>query len=129
MLEGCSPNPDLGVLRRGQNLQTTVSTNIGNNAFAASCAGQSGNERVIAFSIPQQMDIDLQWMQSGDHVFGLYEEDGGNCDETPVSCFDPVGSASGSTTFPRVPPGDYLILLDAVDPGDEGSVTFRLTGR
>jgi len=129
MIEGCSPDPVLGVLRRGSNLQTVVSTNIGTNAFEASCANQSGNERVIAFSIPQQMDIDLQWMQTGDHVIGLYEEAGGNCDETPVACFDPVGSPSGSTTFPRVPPGDYLILLDAVDPGDEGSVTLRLTGR
>ena len=77
----------------------------------------------------QQLDIDVQWSQTGDHVIALYEESGSNCDDAPISCFDPVGAAVGSTTFSRVPPGDYLILLDAVSPGDEGNVTLRLTGR
>jgi hypothetical protein len=55
-------------------------------------------------------------------------EQGGACTANPVSCFDPGGVATGSHTFARVGPGDFVLIVDAYNPGDEGGADFVLTG-
>ncbi|MEM9194711.1 MAG: DUF4215 domain-containing protein [Myxococcota bacterium] len=128
--EGCAPAQDLGPLSVGGMIGASVNTTAGTSIFRASCAGPaSGREQVIAFNLPTAADLDLSWTQSGDHVFGLFRELGGDCDENPFSCHDPVGAITGTNTFTRVPAGDYLMIVDAHDPGDEGMVNFSLRAR
>ncbi|MDY0000335.1 MAG: DUF4215 domain-containing protein, partial [Polyangia bacterium] len=128
-VSGCSPNQDLGTLVIGNPVAAAADTTTGTEVFEAGCGGTSGAEIILAFQLSATADLDLGWSQSGDHVFSLLRESGGDCDESPIACYDPVGAASGSTTFPRLSAGSYLILVDAFDPGDEGLVNLILTAR
>ena len=128
--EGCAPNEDVGALAPGASLMRTFDTRIGTSRNRAACAGpMSGSEHVIAFNLTSSATLDVGWSQAGDHVFGLFQELGGNCDEHPVACHDPVGAGMGSTSFPRLAPGNYVMVIDAHDPGDEGRVTLTLSAR
>ena len=128
--EGCAPNEDVGTLAPGASLMRTFDTRIGTSRNRAACAGpMSGSEHVIAFNLTSSATLDVGWSQTGDHVFGLFQELGGNCDEHPVACHDPVGAGMGSTSFPRLAPGNYVMVIDAHDPGDEGRVTLTLSAR
>jgi cysteine-rich repeat protein len=126
-VSGCEPDLDLGTLTQSNPAPAAVDTTTGNAIFEAGCAGQSGQERVVAFGLADPADLELTWSQSGDHVLSLLLEDGGDCDETPIQCHDPTGAATGTVSFPRLQPGNYLILVDAYDPGDEGQVSLNLT--
>jgi hypothetical protein len=127
VIEGCSPDVDFGTIPLEATETTTVDTASGTDIYQVDCGGGGGRERVIAFELTGAADLELQWEQTGDHVFGLFEERGGACDTTLVSCFDPFGDADGITVFPRLQPAPYLLIVDAFDPGDEGSVTVWLT--
>lgn len=130
LFEGCAPSEDLGTLRAGDSLARTVMTATGTARNRAVCAGPvSGQEVVLAFRLETEATVDLGFMQGGDHVFGLFAERGGNCDETPVACHDPVGVPMGTTTFPRLAAGRYVLIVDAHDPGDEGTVALTLSAR
>lgn len=128
-LDGCAPEPDLGSLRRGTTVTGMVDTRGGTNLYRAGCAGMSGRERVLAFRLEEMANVELAWNQTGDHVFSITEERGGTCDEFPVSCHDPTGAATGTTVVNRLRPGTYLVLVDAHDPGNEGTAEVRLTAR
>ncbi|HJL16005.1 MAG TPA: DUF4215 domain-containing protein [Sandaracinaceae bacterium LLY-WYZ-13_1] len=129
--EGCRPSEDVGILvPGGAAVMRTFDTTGGTDRNRAACAGDpSGREHVLAFQLDRTADVEASWSQAGDHVLGLFSELGGNCDENPVACHDPVGMASGSTTFPRLGPGRYVLVVDAHDPGDEGRVTLTLSAR
>jgi hypothetical protein len=128
LLEGCSPDEDLGTVMTGMTLAATVNTLSGGRLFDAGCSSsRAGRERVIAFNVDRERDVTIAWNQTGDHVFGLFEERGGDCDENPAGCHDPAGMAAGSHTFRRLSPGGYLMIIEANSPGDEGNVTLRLT--
>jgi hypothetical protein len=115
----------------GELTSTTVTqsfnTNSGTEYYEPGCTGISGRERVIAFSLDQESDVTLDWTQSGDHVFGLMFEGGGACDENQAACYDPYRAPAGSTTFNRLAAGDYILIVDAHDPGGEGFVKVDLT--
>jgi cysteine-rich repeat protein len=129
ILEGCEPDVDLGVLRAGGTLSAMVDTRAGTDVYRAGCAARvSGRERVIAFETTMNMNLTLEWTQTGDHVFGLNFEAGGACDETPFACHDSDGDTTGMTRFLRLPADRYVLIVDAHDPGGEGTVMVRLTG-
>jgi len=129
-MEGCAPSVDVGQIPVGVTRMASVNTMGGTAVFSAGCSGTPGGaEQVIAFELPATADLDISWMQSGDHVIGLFREAGGNCDDTPIACHDPVSMAAGSATFPRLPAGRYLVIVDAHDPGDEGVVNLGITAR
>jgi hypothetical protein len=129
VIEGCVPDGDLGTLRRGSTLTGVADTVGAPDLYEAGCAGESGGERVLGFNLAAMADVDLSFDQMGDHVYALYAEVGGFCDETPVACHDPASMPSGMTTFRRLAAGSYLLVVDAFDPGDEGTATVRLTAR
>ena len=96
--------------------------------YDTGCASQdTGSEHVLAFVLDAAGDLRLDWTQTGDHVFGLYAERGGECVEHAIDCFDPAVAPTGSTAFPRLEPGNYLLITDAFAPGSEGDVTVGLT--
>jgi cysteine-rich repeat protein len=130
VLEGCQPATDLGALRTGTTASWMGSTTMGTAIYRAGCAASvSGRERVVAFQVTSTVDLEVGWTQTGDHVLGLYREAGGACDETPFACHDPAGATTGITTFRRLDPGNYVMIVDAHDPGEEGTVSLRLTPR
>ncbi len=131
VIEGCNPDVDLGVMAIDATEMVERDTVEGTDLYVAGCGAGSGRERVIAFELETEARLDLSWEQTGDHVFGLFREYGGACDNTPLDCFDPTGEQSGTTAFPRLQPGMYLLIVDAFDPevGDEGLVTLWLTPR
>jgi cysteine-rich repeat protein len=124
---GCSPAEDLGPLTLLAPEVTSVNTAAGTNVFRAGCSGASGREQVLAFQLTGSADLELGWSQAGDHVFSLLRESGGDCDDSPIACFDPTGASTGTTTFPRLSAGSYLMMVDAFAPGDEGLVNLILT--
>jgi hypothetical protein len=129
-IHGCSPDEDLGLLRPGTVARTRLDTRAGSRMFTAGCAGDpSGLERVVAFQLDAEHDVRVTWDQTGDHVIALMREDGGNCDEHPISCHDPTATPVGSVDFRRLPAGTYLIMADAHDPGDEGTVVLTVEAR
>jgi cysteine-rich repeat protein len=129
ILEGCEPDIDLGTLGAGGTLTAMVDTRAGTDVYRAGCAARiSGRERVIAFETLMNTNLTLEWTQTGDHVFGLNFEAGGACDETPFACHDSDGMTTGSTRFLRLPAARYVLIVDAHDPGGEGTVMVRLTG-
>jgi cysteine-rich repeat protein len=126
-IHGCSPDEDLGLLRPGVATRTTVNTRAGSRMFDAGCAEEpSGLERVVAFQLDGTHDIRVGWDQTGDHVIALNREDGGTCDEHPISCHDPTALPTGTVDFRRLRAGTYLLLIDAQEPGDEGVVDLTI---
>ncbi len=122
-IHGCEPDEDLGMLGPGTITRTSVNTRSGSRMYDAGCAGEpSGLERVVAFQLRDERNITVSWDQTGDHVIALLREDGGTCDEHPISCHDPMGAPVGSVDFSRLAAGTYLIMVDAHDPRDEGTV-------
>jgi cysteine-rich repeat protein len=126
-VHGCAPDVDLGLLRAGTVASTSVTTLGALEIYDAGCAGDpTGSERVVAFRLGSTRDVTLSWSQTGDHVFALMEEGGGECDDHQISCHDPTGSTTGSVTWRRLAAGSYLVMVDAYGPGDEGSVSLTL---
>ncbi len=126
LFQGCLPDYELGSLPVGVTDGANFNTSLGGSVFEAGCSGQSGAEVVVGFTLPTDANVQLDFTQTGDHVFELGEEGGSRCDDYPVSCYDPVGVSSGSHTFARLTAGNYVILSDAYDPGDEGMVDLTL---
>jgi len=126
-LEGCIPDRNLGLLQPGDSIALAGDIGAGSDIYEVGCGGESGRERVISFSLDSQQTVVLKYKQEGDHVFGLYEELGGDCDANMVDCHDPEGSSTGKATFTRVGPGNFLIIVDAYEPGTEGVVQGTLS--
>ncbi|MCP4676644.1 MAG: hypothetical protein GY854_14245 [Deltaproteobacteria bacterium] len=129
---GCIKDNDLGTLlpssSGGGPVPFNAITTAGINAYEAGCGGESGNEIVIGFSLDQQRNVTLEWSnQVGDHVFGIFEDRGGSCDSSQVDCYDPFGATDGSITFNRIAAGNYVLIVDAYDPGAEGSIDLVLS--
>jgi hypothetical protein len=115
------------LLPRGSSTFTSVVTAGSLDIYRAGCAGDpSGNERIVAFSLDGTRDVTLGWNQTGDHVFALANEAGGECDEHQISCHDPTGSTTGSVDWRRLPAGNYLVIVEAHSPTNEGSVDLTI---
>jgi cysteine-rich repeat protein len=127
-ISGCRPHEDLGVLAKGAVASRSSTTSSSTGLFDAGCGGSSGNEIVYAFQLSETTRLDLEFQQTGDHVFGLFLEQGGDCDANQVACFDPGSDTSGATSFPRLSAGSYLLIVDAFDPGTEGAFQITLSG-
>ncbi|MCU0663415.1 MAG: hypothetical protein MUC50_13945, partial [Myxococcota bacterium] len=125
-ISGCLPDEDLGILSKTTPLSRSGSTLAGSAIFEAGCGGTSGNEIVYAFELDRAARVNLSFEQEGDHVFGLFSEQGGDCDANQVGCLDPGGEESGTTSFARLAAGNYLLIVDAYDPGLEGAFQFSL---
>ncbi|MBN2801927.1 MAG: hypothetical protein JXR91_02415, partial [Deltaproteobacteria bacterium] len=128
-LEGCSPDSDLGVIPVNTPISTSIDTTNGSSMYSTGCGEEiSGKEVVIAFQLQQQANVELQWKQDGlsDHVFGISKESGDACDASMTGCYDPAGEITGSTTFNRMNPGNYMLIVDAFSPGDEGKVDVTI---
>ena len=109
------------------------STVAGSAMYEAGCGDTgpgdpSGNERVVAFQLDEEVNLELRWTQfaGSDHVFAISLEEGDTCDEYIVGCYDPAGDTTGSTQFNRIGPGNFMLIIDAYNPGDEGQVDVTL---
>ena len=128
-LEGCNYDVDLGNLPAPvSSTMTTMNTTAGADLYQAACGGGlSGLEHVTKFHIDTTSLIEFEWAnQVGNHVFVLAEEAGGACDDAPVTCTDTFGLTSGSDLLTTLTPGDYIIITDAVNPGDEGTIDLTI---
>jgi cysteine-rich repeat protein len=128
-VEGCAPSPDLGVLLVNRPAAAQVVTTNGSATYRTTCQVMSGRESVLAFELALAGSIELDWIQTGDHAFGLFAESGSSCDASPVACAYSAGQESGRTTFGWLSAGQYLLIVDAAGSGSEGSVALTLVAR
>jgi hypothetical protein len=125
---GCDPDDDAEILPPGVTTNFSFTTTTSRAQYDAGCGGTpSGGEWVLAFQLSEQSNLQVDWDQTGDHVFAIYNEQGGGCDNSLVSCEDPLGQAAGSTIFPRLAAGAYFLVIDSFTPGQEGDLTIGLT--
>jgi cysteine-rich repeat protein len=87
----------------------------------------NGAEVVVAFSVGVVADLQLEMVQTGDQLFGLYAEAGMHCTESLLECYDPVGAPSGDQLFPAMLPGRYFLVIEGNAAGLEGSAWIWLT--
>ncbi|MFH1438377.1 MAG: hypothetical protein ABIJ56_21895, partial [Pseudomonadota bacterium] len=124
---GCLSDENLGSLTTTPST-VNIDTSGGSSLYEPGCTGLSGRERVIRFRVDaDRSTVVLSYSQTGDHVFGVFDDAGGECDEYQVTCYDPMGSPFGSTSFTRMSAGEYILIVDAHDPGTESPVTVSLS--
>jgi hypothetical protein len=126
MALGCVSDENAGELS-GTPVTVDVDTRGGSRLYAPGCTGTSGRERVIRFRIARNNTTAIfDYTQTGDHVFGVFFDAGGECDVYQVTCHDPIGSAFGSFRITRMNAGDYILIIDAHDPGGEGTASVAM---
>src|SRR6185369_12922182 len=94
------------------------------------CQGKAGGKDVVVrFTLKETAGLLLQWSQQGDHVVGLFRTPGPGqqCDSDQLSCYDPSGRMQDTVAFNEQPPGDYLFIFKALEPGDEGHLDIAIS--
>jgi hypothetical protein len=127
----CIEDANVGTLIvDGPAKSATLSTTTTSNRYHPTCAGTStGNDVTLAFTLPETAGILVQWSQTGDHVFGLYTfpPPGQPCDALQTSCYNPGGRSGGAVAFSARPPGKYIFVFKALQPGREGTLNIQIS--
>ena len=127
----CVPSQDLGALSWGMTKVVTVDTAGGNDLYQTSCSHGNGKERVLKLSLTEPMALSIDCTDTGSNVLALSQEleplDA--CDAHEIDCADPHVLPFGcGFAFPDLQPGNYYLIVQAFQAGEEGSVTLRLEG-
>jgi hypothetical protein len=127
----CVADHNLGTLIvDGPSKQAIVNTTTSSNRFHPTCAGTStGNDGTVSFSLPETAGILVQWNQTGDHAFGLFQfpPPGQKCDAIQQSCYYPGGGSGGAVAFSARPAGKYVFVFKAIGAGKEGILNIRIS--
>ncbi|MCA9673080.1 MAG: hypothetical protein KC503_46125 [Myxococcales bacterium] len=121
----CQVDVNLGALViNGPSKVANVDTSTGANNVEETCAAGGGKERVIRVVMPQAGGLAVSVDQSGYHVFGLHEDAGPGtvCTADKGSCFDSNNRGRFQLSYGSVKKGVYYYVVDALAPGQEGTV-------
>ncbi len=131
----CRADQDMGLIPLNNTPVDRVvqTTGAGNDQMTTPCAAApgGGNDAVVDFELPAKADLTLSWVQFGNHVFAIYRNSSSllACDGGPLaSCSATMNAGSGSVMLSGLAKGKYHMVVDATQPGAEGSVGVRLTG-
>jgi hypothetical protein len=127
----CVPSQDLGAFSWGTTKVVTVNTEGGNDLYETSCSRGNGKEQVVKLSLTEPMALSIDCTDTGSNVLALSQEleplDA--CDEHEVECADPQILPFGcGFAFPGLQPGNYYLIVQAFQSGEEGTVRLSLSG-
>jgi hypothetical protein len=127
----CVPDQDLGAFSWGTSKIVTVNTQNGSDFYQTSCSRGNGKEKVLKLSLTEPMALSFDCTDTGSHVLALSQEleplDA--CDANEVSCADPQILPFGcGFAIPGLQPGNYYLIVQAFQSGDEGTVVLNLGG-
>jgi len=127
----CVPDQDLGAFSWGTNKVVTVNTQSGGDLYETSCSRGNGKEKVLKLSLTEPMALSIDCTDTGSNVLALSQEvkplDA--CDANEVSCADPQILPFGcGFAMPDLQPGNYYLVVQAFQSGEEGTVKLSLTG-
>jgi hypothetical protein len=128
---GCAPDTDVGSISWGTVRKTTVDTRGGRSLYQTTCSKGSGGERVIRLELTQPMALAIDCSDQGSHVLELSQQIAplDLCDAHSLGCADPTVLPFGcGYSIPDLQPGQYNLIVQAFQAGDEGSVSIALTG-
>jgi uncharacterized protein (DUF2141 family) len=127
----CLPDVNLGDISWGTQVSATVDVTTGNDYYTATCAKGSGKNRVIRVNLTQPMGLGYECTETGSQVLQLTQllHPLDACDKNPVNCADPTLLPFGCDfIMPNLQPGEYDILVEGFQAGDEGTVNLTLFG-
>jgi len=134
----CTPDLNAGAFSPGSNpvspgtVQTLmIDTTTGKDLYQTDCGKGDGKEKVVRLTLTQPMSLGIDCTETGSHVFELARQlqplDA--CNANSVNCADPEVLPFGcSFVMPNLQPGTYNLIVQAFQPGSEGTVTLTLTG-
>jgi hypothetical protein len=127
----CVPGQDLGAFAPGTSKIVSVNTETGGDLYQTSCSRGNGKEKILKLSLTQMMALSIDCSDTGSHVLALSQEltalDA--CDANEVECADPQILPFGcGFAFPDLQPGNYYLIVQAFQSGDEGTVVLNLSG-
>jgi hypothetical protein len=127
----CVPDQDLGAFSWGTNKVVTVDTRTGNDLYETSCSRGNGKEKILKLSLTEPMALSIDCTDTGSNVLALSQElkplDA--CDANEVSCADPQILPFGcGFSLPDLQPGNYYLIVQAFQSGEEGTVVLNLGG-
>jgi hypothetical protein len=84
---------------------------------------------VVRFTLHETDGILVQWSQTGDHVFGLFQEaaSGLACDALQVSCFQTLGGGAGTVAFSPKPAGQYVFIFKPSSAANAGILQLSIS--
>jgi hypothetical protein len=127
----CVPDQILGAISVGTVRTATVDTRGGGMLYQTSCSKGNGRERVLRLTLTQPMGLAFDCTDTGSHVLELSTQlqplDACNAHE--FACVDPAVLPFGcGFSLPGLQPGQYNLIVQAFQAGDEGTVTLNLSG-
>jgi cysteine-rich repeat protein len=124
----CLVDQDLGTLSLGGTLTTTVTTTGSHDLVDTSCSSGNGREIVVSFTLGEYLDVTIDWAnQTGNHVLGIFRDQGGACDEAELDCVDTAWAASGTAGPLTLGAGTWYVVVDAQDAANDGAVDLTLS--
>ncbi len=125
----CQPQYQLGALVPGGQPRTvSADTRSAKNVYDLNCSAGGGKDIVIAFTflVPGGLDIRGQNLQG--HRIGIVPSagPGTRCDAGQVNCAI-VNTNPYRVLFNNMKPGDYYLIVDASQPGNEGAFSITLS--
>jgi hypothetical protein len=122
---------NLGSFSWGSMVTTVLDTMGGATRYKTTCSKGGGGEVVVRLTLTQPMALGVDCTQSGSNVIELTQQLAAldACDANEAGCADPVVLPFGcGYDIPDLQPGEYNMIVQAYQPGDEGKVTLTLTG-
>lgn len=128
----CVPDFKTGPLAVGSPPVTfQIDTTSANNDQTVPCALGGGKDEVVGIELTAVSGLRVTCQQfGGDQVLGLFAAGAPRdpCDMTPINCADPkTGSLGCDFIFPNLQPGKYYLVVEAFQPGNEGSMQLSLS--
>jgi len=127
----CVPDQVLGALSVGQARTVTIDTRGGGTLYQTSCSHGNGREQVIRLTLTQPMSLGFDCTDTGSHVLEIARqlEALDPCNAHEYACVDPATLPFGcGFSLPGLQPGQYNLIVQAFQSGNEGVVTLNLSG-
>jgi hypothetical protein len=128
----CSPDASVGLVpATGTPVNVAVTTTGAGDRYSATCAKGGGEDAAVSFKLAAPANLQLDYAQFGNHVFGLFDNKGSAyaCDVSSKGCQTTNGQAMGKVTFTGLQAGEYYLIVEALSSGNEGSVVMKLSAK
>jgi hypothetical protein len=126
----CKVDDNLGaVVIDGPPLVGALSTVGAGDDVHLTCANGGGADVTFRFVLPTAAGVIVDVSQTGDHVIGIFQDagPGTRCDAGTGGCVDLEGQPQQRLVAGNLAAGVYYVILDALQPGDEGDVQVAIT--
>jgi hypothetical protein len=134
----CTPDANLGAFVPGPTpgsvgtvQSLTVDTTNGVDLYQTDCSRGDGKEKVLRLTLTQPMALGIDCSETGSHVFELSRQLNplDACNANSANCADPEVLPFGcGFAIPNLQPGTYNLIVQAFQPGSEGTVQLTLSG-